>query len=397
MSQVLELAQQGDTEAISALMNRHLKPQGVTAQVAKTQNTLQIMLEGLDLPDQKRMTAFVTQGVQKLGLGSNVQIFGRQVGDKEPAWTANFAISENGVTPLEGMNAEASSGAEEFGAGDYKRMAKQGNPEAIQKFVEEILHDHPEMTPSIEYADGLVKVTIQTAEFMDGQAFSSDFGKRMNEIASKQVREVELYKRKSEKTPPFLVKKMSLAAGGSVSAAPTPVHTEGNSELRPNGHSSAMKAPQMAGGAVGRGSMARPGEVTTIAILLFVSAGFSIVLGITMILGVMAMAAMMSQAGAEMAQAGISSKEAGAAVGVGAIVMVIACLPLLMGAGQITVGVGVLKMKKWAWYGALGFAALAILTSVMQLLRLNIFAFFRISLNAKVILDLINNSEAFEN
>lgn len=143
--------------------------------------------------------------------------------------------------------------------------------------------------------------------------------------------------------------------------------------------------------------MARPGEVTTIAILLFVSAGFSIVLGVTMILGVMAAAALMSQAGAEMAQAGITAKEAGAVAGVGAIVMVIACLPLLMGAGQITVGVGVLKMKKWAWYGALGFAVLAILTSVMQLLRLNIFAFFRISLNAKVIMDLINNSEAFEN
>jgi hypothetical protein len=395
MSQVLELAQQGDTEAISALMNRHLKPQGVTAQIAKTQNCLQIMLEGLDVPDQKRMTAFVTQGIQKLGLGSNVQIFGRQVGDQNPAWTANFAISENGVTALEG--APAASSTAEFGAGDYKRMAKQGNPEAMQKFVEGILHDRPEMTPFVEFADGVVKVTIQTSEFMDGQAFSSDFGNQMNEIASKQVREVELYKRKSEKTPPFLVKKMTLAAGGSVSAAPTPVHTEGNGELRPNGHSSAMKAPAMAGGAVGRGSMARPGEVTTIAVLLFISAGFSIALGITMILGVMAMAALMSQAGAEMAQAGITSKEAGAVAGVGAIVMVMACLPLLMGAGQITVGVGVLKMKKWAWYGALGFAALAILTSVMQLLQLNIFAFFRISLNAKVIMDLINNSEAFEN
>ncbi|NJM45517.1 MAG: hypothetical protein HC860_04530 [Alkalinema sp. RU_4_3] len=202
MSQVLELAQQGDTEAISALMNRHLKPQGVTAQVAKTQNALQIMLEGLDLPDQQRMTAFVTQGVQKLGLGSNVQIFGRQVGDKEPAWTANFAISENGITPLEGIAEVANPGAEEFGAGDYKRMAKQGHPEAIQKFVEEILQDRPEMTAFTEFADGVVKVTIQTSEFMDGQAFSSDFGKQMNEIASKQVREVELYKRKSEKTMP---------------------------------------------------------------------------------------------------------------------------------------------------------------------------------------------------
>jgi hypothetical protein len=383
MSQVLELAQQGDTEAISALMNRHLKPQGVTAQVAKTQNTLQIMLEGLDLPDQKRMTAFVTQGVQKLGLGSNVQIFGRQVGDKEPAWTANFAISDSGITPLEGSSAAASSGPAEFGAGDYKRMAKQGNPEAIQKFVEGILHDRPEMTPFVEYADGVVKVTIQTSEFMDGQAFSSDFGNQMNEIASKQVREVELYKRKSEKTPPFLVKKMSLAAGGSVSAAPTPVHTEGNGELRPNGHSSAMKAPQMAGGAVGLGSRSQPTEVIVIAVLLFVSAAFGIVVGGLMVMGTLAAGAMMAQSGASL----------GGTAGIGAFIMLFACVPLVIGAGQLAVGIGMLKMKKWAWYGALGLAGLTILWSLVQF---SLFSPVAIAINVYVIYALMKTREAFE-
>ncbi|NJM45519.1 MAG: hypothetical protein HC860_04540 [Alkalinema sp. RU_4_3] len=209
MSQVLELAQQGDNEAIEALMNRHLKPQGVTAQVAKTQQSLQIMLEGLDLPIEKRMTDIVTQEVKKLGLATNVQIFGRQFGAQQPAWTASFTISEAGVAPLE-VSPGASDGPEEFGAGDYKRMAKQGNTAAIQQFVEALLKDRPEMTPFVEYADGVVKVTIQTAEFMDGQAFSSEFGKQMNEIASKQVRELELYKRKSDQLPPFLVNKMTL-------------------------------------------------------------------------------------------------------------------------------------------------------------------------------------------
>jgi hypothetical protein len=387
MSQVLELAQQGDTEAISALMNRHLKPQGVTAQVAKTQNALQIMLEGLDLPDQKRMTAFVTQGIQKLGLGSNVQIFGRQVGDPEPAWTSNFAISENGITPLEGLSDVAGPGAEEFGAGDYKRMAKQGNPGAIQKFVEEVLHDRPEMTPFTEYADGVVKVTIQTSEFMDGQAFSSDFGNQMNEIASKQVREVELYKRKSEKTPPFLVKKMSLAPGGIVSAAPTPVHTEGNGELRPNGHSSAMKAPPTAGSMTNKIAMARPEEVTQVAMLLFFSGGVGIVVGIAAIIFGMSLAGVIAQSGAE----------AGTAATFGGVVVLIACLPLIFGIGQVVVGVGVLKMKKWAWYGAFGLAVLAILSAASQALRFNIFAIFRIALNVGVIKCLIQTSEAFEN
>jgi hypothetical protein len=214
-SQVLELAQQGDTEAISALMNRQLKPQGVSAQVARSQNCLQIMLEGLDVPDQKRMTNFVVQGVRKLNLGSNVQITGRRMGDKTPAWSESFAISENGVTPID-LQAQAAAApqgeetetaplevAQTLGAGDYKSRAKRGDGVALQQFVEEVLSDRPEFTPFVEVADGLVKVTIQTTAFMDGQAFASDFGKLMNELASDQVRELELYKRKSEKTLPF--------------------------------------------------------------------------------------------------------------------------------------------------------------------------------------------------
>jgi hypothetical protein len=233
----------------------------------------------------------------------------------------------------------------------------------------------------------VVKVTIQTSEFMDGQAFSSDFGNQMNEIASKQVREVELYKRKSEKTPPFLVKKMSLAAGGSVSAAPTPVHTEGNSDLRPNGHSSAMNPPPMAGHVTNKIAMARPQEVTQVAMLLFFSAGVGIVVGIVAILVGMSIAGAIAESGAE----------AGTAATFGGIVMLLACLPLIFGIGQVVVGIGVLKMKKWAWYGAFVFAVLAILSAASQALRFNIFAIFRIALNVGVIRSLIQTSEAFEN
>ncbi|NJM45518.1 MAG: hypothetical protein HC860_04535 [Alkalinema sp. RU_4_3] len=186
---------------------------------------------------------------------------------------------------------------------------------------------------------------------------------------------------------------MTLAAGGSVSAAPTPVHPEGNSELRPNGHSSAMNPPPMAGGAVGMGSRSMPGDVIVIAVLLFVSAAFSLVVGGLMVMGIMAAGAMMAQSSAELAQAGITSKEAGAVAGVGAIVMIIACIPLVIGAGQLTVGVGMLKMKKWAWYGAFGLAVLTILSS---LARFNIFSFVAISINGYVIKALIQTREAFE-
>jgi hypothetical protein len=205
MSQELQLNTPMDNEAISIMVNRHLKPQWVTAIVAQTPECLQLMLEGMDVPHQARLTALVTKELQKAGLLGNVQIFGRQSGSASHSWVESFAIGEAEVTAI-----EATPENPVFGAGDYKRLAREGNLEALQAFVEESLNDRPEMTPIVEFADGILKVTIQTAEFMDGQAFSSDFGKMMNEVASKQVRELELYKQKSEQAAPFLVNKMTL-------------------------------------------------------------------------------------------------------------------------------------------------------------------------------------------
>jgi hypothetical protein len=394
-SQVLELAQQGDTEAISALMNRQLKPQGVSAQVARSQNCLQIMLEGLDVPDQKRMTNFVVQGVRKLNLGSNVQITGRRMGDKTPAWSESFAISENGVTPID-LQAQAAAPqgeetetaplevAQTLGAGDYKSRAKRGDGVALQQFVEEVLSDRPEFTPFVEVADGLVKVTIQTTAFMDGQAFASDFGKLMNELASDQVRELELYKRKSEKTLPFLVNKMTLVSPSAVAA--TPKFSDEAAELRPSGHSSAMRAPSPGMGPVGQGSKARPSEVTTIASLLFFGAGLGIVAGGVILAGMLALSGAMAEAGAE----------AGQAAAIGGIGLALAAVPLLLGISQAVVGVGILKMKKWAWVGALVICAIKILITAPSLLKLNILAFFTISLNVSVIRYLILTGDLFD-
>jgi hypothetical protein len=393
MSQVLELAKQGDTAALSALMNRHLKAQGVTAQIDQNASGLKIRLEGLDTPDQRRMSAMLTQGIQQLGLEANVQILGFQMGAMTPAWSASYAISENGITSIELPDpAQVASG--NLSPEDCKRMAKQGNLEALQKFVEGALADKPKLTPYVEFADGVVKVTVETAEFMDGQAFAADFGKAMNEVASKQVRELEIYKRKSEKTMPFLVKKMTLAASGSVAAAPVE-QPRSRAELRPNGHSSAMRAPAPVTGPVGKTNKVRPGEVTTVAFMLFVGAAFNLIVGGLAIKAVLSMASEIAQATQE-AGVSISANDTGAAVGIGGFVLFIAALPMILGILQIVVGIGVLKMKRWAWFGALFLCGLNIVLNVLSLLTLNVRAFLQISLNLTLIRFLYQTGTLFE-
>jgi hypothetical protein len=356
------------------------------------------------LPDQRRMSAMLTQGIQKIGLEANVQILGYQMGAKDPAWSASYAISEMGITAIELPDpAQAASG--NLSPEEYKRLAKQGNLEGLQRFVEGVLADKPNLTPFVEFADGVVKVTIQTTEFMDGQAFAADFGQQMNEVASKQVREVELYKRKSEKNPPFLLKKMTLIAAGGNAAVAAPqsasspsIANSESAELRPNGHSSAMHAPAPASGPVGQGSKARPSEVTTIAVLMFIGAGFNLVVGGLAVMATIAMTSMITQAGME------ASVEAGpggadvttAAAGVGGVILMLAAIPIILGIAQAVVGFGVLKMKRWAWIGAIVLSGISIVTRLMSLLRFNIGAIFGIMLNVAVIKYLFQTGEMFD-
>ena len=95
----LELAQQGNVEAIAALMNRSLQPKGITVvRSALKDSCLQILLESAQVPNQQALVAFVEQGLTRLGAASikQVKLYGRQTGEEFPAWSQEFEKHSNG-------------------------------------------------------------------------------------------------------------------------------------------------------------------------------------------------------------------------------------------------------------------------------------------------------------
>lgn len=90
----LELAKQGNPNAIAALINRNLKPRGVTAKVSRKDDCLRIMLESNGVPNQDSLVGFIRSGVLKLGVSgiNTLQIFGRQVGDEVPVWSQTISL-----------------------------------------------------------------------------------------------------------------------------------------------------------------------------------------------------------------------------------------------------------------------------------------------------------------
>ncbi|WP_448598367.1 hypothetical protein [Thermoleptolyngbya sp.] len=91
---LLELAKQGDPQAIATLMNRSLQPRGMTASVNRQGNCLYVMLQAEQVPNRQVLTAFVQNGISNLGVSSIqlVKIAGQQFGMAEPAWTQDLRI-----------------------------------------------------------------------------------------------------------------------------------------------------------------------------------------------------------------------------------------------------------------------------------------------------------------
>lgn len=126
---ILELAKQGNAKAIAALVTYHLQPQHITAQAARKDSCLQIMLEAAQVPDQQTMIPFVRRVITRLGVEhiQKVKVFGRQIGEDFPAWSQEFdlevqAKSENSQNNQLLTTPKSTIGAES----PYKHLINEG-------------------------------------------------------------------------------------------------------------------------------------------------------------------------------------------------------------------------------------------------------------------------------
>lgn len=91
---LLEQAQQGDPQAIAALMNQSLQPRGMTATVERAGDSLSVLLEADQVPNRQTLTAFVQRGISNLGIESirSVKVLGQQSGTNLPVWTQDLTL-----------------------------------------------------------------------------------------------------------------------------------------------------------------------------------------------------------------------------------------------------------------------------------------------------------------
>jgi hypothetical protein len=108
---LLELAKQGDPQAIATLINATLEPQGVTAETFVEVDCLHVFLNAARPLNAQTLVAFVRRGILRLEVSSiqRVQVYGQRLGEEKPHWVETFAVPRSSVAE----NPETSSSAPE--------------------------------------------------------------------------------------------------------------------------------------------------------------------------------------------------------------------------------------------------------------------------------------------
>lgn len=93
-SNILELAKQGNSRAIAALINRQLQSKKIICKASRKDGILQILLEASDTPNQKVFSSFLEKGIKKINPQGVkiVKIYGKSKAKDNPDWNYSFEL-----------------------------------------------------------------------------------------------------------------------------------------------------------------------------------------------------------------------------------------------------------------------------------------------------------------
>ncbi len=99
----VELAKQGNANAIARLITRSLKAKGIIARASLKDQCLRVMLESTQVPSQPAMVQFIRKSLMKLNAESikTVKIYGKQIGQNVLAWSQEFDWDSLTLTGLQ--------------------------------------------------------------------------------------------------------------------------------------------------------------------------------------------------------------------------------------------------------------------------------------------------------
>lgn len=172
---VLELAKQGDANAIASLINRKLQPKGITAKASIKNDCLQIMLEAAKVPPQETLVSLLRKSIPSLGAESikRVKVYGKQTGEEFPAWNEEFEV-EAPKLPT------------------WEELAKDGDVNAISTLINQWLNSQ-NITVKVSLKNDCLQVKLESAEVPQQESVVSLIRDGLINLNIKSIKKVKIF------------------------------------------------------------------------------------------------------------------------------------------------------------------------------------------------------------
>lgn len=195
---LLQLAKQGNADAIATLINRHLQAKGITAKAVLKDKCLQVMLEAAHPPSQKILVPFLQKGITSLGceIIRKVKVYGRKSGESFPDWHEEFSLLKAEFTLSE--------------------LAKQKDVQAITKLINEWLKpDSISVKASLK--GNCLQVMLEATQAPDWNTASS-ISERLKELDIPGLTTLRIYGKQVDEDFPDWNQEISLTVEISATA-----------------------------------------------------------------------------------------------------------------------------------------------------------------------------------
>ncbi|OUL33482.1 hypothetical protein BV372_16290 [Nostoc sp. T09] len=214
---VLDLAKQGNADAIASLINYQMQSQGITAKVTLQDNCIYVLLESATVPDQKTVAPFIFNGIIKLAIeiADSLQVYGRRTGEKRPTWSQVYSLSEAKSSTgdrlaknTQDITTEDKSSSQFNSLG---KVALSGSLDTISTHLNRVLIDE-KVNIEIIPEDKLLKIIAETDRVLDGSVFAERIYQELKNFNLSEFETIEIYKKKLKSGQCFQLKAFVLAS-----------------------------------------------------------------------------------------------------------------------------------------------------------------------------------------
>lgn len=211
---VIDLAKQGDLEAINSLLSQWLESSSIQSKVNLKNGCLRIMLEAIEFPNQEILVAQIVEKIKQLSIQncSQLKISGREPGDEFPDWQQEFDLTNSSesldkddlqiLVEIESCLSSLSTESPELlvqPQPSLLELARKGDAQAITYVMSYLLKDKG-LRVAINIKGECLLVVLQSNCVPNQEQSITYVKKVLDEIKLTTIKQVKVYARRSGST-----------------------------------------------------------------------------------------------------------------------------------------------------------------------------------------------------